>query len=235
MSSAAISLGYPAGSAQVIARTLRTSFVPDATPIVFVLDQDPTVCESLGQLVRRGGWRCETFSSSREFLTRLPAVVPNCLIVDASLPGTDVLDLQKRIATDCPGTSVIFIASDLDIATTVKAMKAGAVGIFMKPLSDNALVTSIQEALDRSRVEIARQADVRALRDRYALLTTRERQVMSLVVLGLLNKQIGGELGISEITVKAHRGQMMQKMKADSLAHLVKIDARLGISPAVVS
>jgi FixJ family two-component response regulator len=235
MSSAAISLGYSASSAQVIARTLRSSFVPGAAPIVYVLDQDATVCESLERLVRREGWRCQTFSSSREFLTGLTAAVPSCLIVDASLPDTDALELQKRVATECSGTSVIFIASRIDIATTVKAMKAGAVGIFTKPLSEDALLTSIQEALDRSRVEIAREADVRALRDRYALLTARERQVMALVVLGLLNKQIGGELGISEITVKAHRGQMMQKMKADSLAHLVKMDARLGLTPAVVS
>jgi FixJ family two-component response regulator len=231
MSSATISLGYPAGSAAVFGRTFGSSFVPGATPIVFVLDEDATVRESLELLVCREDWRCETFASAEEFLGHSPAPVPNCLVLDASLPDTNALDLQMRIASERPGTSIIFIAARIDLATAVKAMKAGAVEFFLKPLPGTALLTSIQEALERSRVAITREAEVRTLRDRYALLTTRERQVMALVTSGLLNKQIGGELGISEITVKAHRGQVMQKMKAGSLAGLVRMDGRLGLAP----
>jgi FixJ family two-component response regulator len=236
MSTAAITVGHPADSAQVIGRTFRSSFVSDARPpIIFVLDEDVSVRESLEQLVLREGWRYETLASAQELLARLPGVVPNCLVIDTSVPGINALDLQKRVAGECSGTSVIFIAAQIDVPTTVKVMKAGAVGIFIKPLSNHALLASIQEALERSRVAIAREAEARALRDRYALLTTRERQVMALVVSGLLNKQIGGQLGISEITVKAHRGQVMQKMKADSLAGLVRMAGRPGLASVAES
>jgi FixJ family two-component response regulator len=144
-----------------------------------------------------------------------------------SLPGLNGLELQKRLALERADMPIIFITGHSDVPTSVQAMKAGAVEFLMKPLTDTALLDAIRESLDRSHVALAREMDIRALRNRYASLTRRERQVMALVVSGLLNKQVGGELGISEITVKAHRGQVMQKMKADSLADLVKIGARL--------
>jgi FixJ family two-component response regulator len=232
MSLAAISLQYPARSEQVIGRTLKPSFVPDATPIVFVIDEDASVRESVELLARREGMQCETFASAQELFARPRGGVPTCLVLEVSVSGLNSLGLQKRLAIERPEMPIIFTAERTDVPTTVKAMKAGAVEFFTKPLDDDLLLTSIREALDQSRIAIARQNEARTLSDRYALLTSRERQVMALVVSGLLNKQIGGELGISEITVKAHRGQVMQKMKADSLAHLVKMDGRLGLAPA---
>src|SRR5262249_52782690 len=148
-------------------------------------------------------------------------------VIDVSFPDTNALDLQKRFANERPGTPVIYIAVCIDVATTVEAMKAGAVGIFTKPLRETPVLSSIQEALERSRINLAHEDKIRALRDRYHGLSPREREVMALVVSGLLNKQVGGELSISERTVKAHRGQVMQKMKAHSLPHLVKMAAEL--------
>jgi len=196
--------------------------------IVFVVDDDISVRESLELLIRSAGWKCETFASAHEFLDCPRPVVPSCLVLDISLPGLNGLDLQKRVAVDRTEMPIIFITGHGDIPQSVQAMKAGAVEFLTKPFDDQVLLDAIRQSLERSRLALSREAEIHQLRDRYVSLTPRERQVMSLVVAGLLNKQVGGELGISEITVKAHRGQVMHKMKANSLADLVKMAARLG-------
>ena len=222
----------PFAGSQVFDHGFQEAPAPNVTPIVFVVDDDVAVRESLELLIRREGWRPETFVSPQDFLRRSPSVVPNCLVLDLSLPGLNGLDLQKRVAIERPYMPVIFIADCVDVPTTVKAMKAGAVEFFMKPFRDDALLSSIQEALERSRAALAHESEVQILRDRYMSLSRREREVMALVVSGLSNKQAGGELGISEITVKCHRGQVMQKMKSNSLAHLVKMAATLDLASA---
>ena len=198
-----------------------------ATPTVFVVDDDISVRESLQLLIQCEGWHPETFASAQEFLDNPRVLVPSCLVLDVSLPGLNGLDLQKRVAIERPDMPIIFITGYGDVPTTVRAMKAGAVEFLTKPFSDDALLNAIRQAIERSRVALGYEAEMQALRNCYASLTHRERQVMALVVSGLLNKQVGGELGISEITVKAHRGKVMQKMKAGSLAKLVKMAARL--------
>jgi FixJ family two-component response regulator len=195
-------------------------------PVVFVVDDDISVRESLEALIRCEGWQPETFASAQEFLDHPPAVVPSCLVLDISLPGLNGLDLQKRIVVERTAMPIIFITGHRNVPMTVQAMKAGAVEFLTKPFGDDVLLTAIRAALERSRVALSSEAEIRILRECYASLSQRERQVMALVVSGLLNKQIGGELGISEITVKAHRGKVMQKMKADSLADLVRMAAR---------
>ena len=205
------------------------------TPIVFVVDDDVSVRESLESLIRCEGWQPETFASAQEFLDYPRALVANCLVLDVSLPGLTGLDLQRLVAGDRTDMPIIFITGHGDVPMTVQAMKAGAVEFLTKPFNDDVLLTAIRAALERSRVALGLEAEMRVLRDCYASLTQRERQVMALVVSGLLNKQVGGELGISEITVKAHRGKVMQKMKADSLADLVKIAARLRPAPAAMT
>jgi FixJ family two-component response regulator len=205
------------------------------TPIVFIVDDDVSVRESLELLVRCEHWQPETFASAQEFLDYPRVHVPNCLVLDVSLPGLNGLELQRRIAVERTEMPIIFITGHGDVPMTVQAMKAGAVEFLTKPLNDDVLLTAIRAALERSRVALRLEAELRGLRDRYASLSQRERQVMVLVVSGLLNKQIGGELGISEITVKAHRGKVMQKMMAGSLADLVKMDTRLRLAPTATA
>jgi FixJ family two-component response regulator len=201
------------------------------TPIVFVVDDDISVRESLELLIRCAGWRPETFASAQEFLARPRLLVPSCLVLDVTLPGLNGLDLQKRIAVDRIDMPIIFITGHGDVPTTVQAMKAGAVEFLTKPFGDDVLLSAIRHAIERSRASLGNEAEMQVLRDRYASLTPREREVMALVASGLLNKQVGGELGISEITVKAHRGQVTRKMKADSIADLVNMAARLRLVP----
>jgi FixJ family two-component response regulator len=202
-----------------------------ATPIVFVVDDDISVRESLELLIRSEGWQPETFESAQEFLAHPRALVPSCLVLDFSLPGLNGLELQKRVAVERTDMPIIFITGFGDVPMTVQAMKAGAAEFLTKPFGDDVLLSAIRHALDRSQSALGHEAEMQVLRDCYASLTPREREVMALVASGLLNKQVGGELGISEITVKAHRGQVMQKMKADSFADLVKKAARLGLAP----
>jgi len=216
--------------AHILGQELKSRLEPAAIPIVFVVDDDVSVRESLELLIRCEGWDPETYASAQEFLTRPRAAVPSCLVLDVSLPGLNGLDLQRHVAADRPDMPIIFITGFGDVPTTVRAMKAGAVEFLTKPFSDDALLKAIRQSLERSRVALCRELEVHALRDCYESLTARERQVMVLVVSGRLNKQVGNELGISEVTVKAHRGRVMQKMKADSLADLVKIAAKLRLS-----
>ena len=204
-----------------------------ATAVVFVVDDDVSIRESLELLILSAGWQPETFVSAQEFLGRPRAVVPSCLVLDVSLPGLNGLELQERIAGERSDMPLIFITGHGDVPMTVKAMKAGAVEFLTKPFSEEVLLNAIRLALKRSERALVREKELYALREAYASLTPREREVMRLVVSGLLNKQVGGDLGISEITVKAHRGSLMRKMKADSLPDLVHMAARLELTSAL--
>lgn len=201
-------------------------------PIVFVVDDDISVRESLETLIKFEGWQPETFASAKEFLQRPPTATPSCLVLDVSLPDLNGLELQKVIGSERVDMPIIFITGHGDVPMTVQAMKAGAVEFLTKPFDDEVLLSAIRHAIERSAAVLEAQAEITALWSGYESLTPREQDVMRLVVAGMLNKQIGLKLGISEITVKAHRGKVMQKMKADSIAELVKIAVRLGLTPA---
>lgn len=200
-------------------------------PIVFVVDDDISVREALELLIRSEGLQAETFGSAREFLAHPRVVAPSCLVLDVSLPDLNGLDLQQRLA-DRSDMPIIFITGYGDVPMTVQAMKAGAVEFLMKPFSDEVLLGAIHQAIERSRATLGHEEEVRALRDRYQSLSRREQEVMALVIAGRLNKQVGFELGISEITVKAHRGRVMRKMEARSLADLINIAAKLRLATA---
>ena len=208
----------------------QSSLALETSPVVFVVDDDISVRESLKALIDFEGWRTETFASAEEFLTRSRSFEPCCLILDISLPDLNGLDLQKLIAADRIEMPIIFITGHGDIPMTVQAMKAGAVEFLTKPINDQLLLDAIRSAVERSKSELGNEVELGGLRSRWSLLTPREREVIELVVSGLLNKQVGYKLGISEITVKAHRGKAMAKMEADSLADMVRMTARLGLA-----
>lgn len=208
----------------------ETSPTSHATPTIFVINDDASVRESLELLIQDVGWNVETFASAQQFLARSRAAGPCCLILDVRLPDLNGLELQVRMASERRDLPIIFLTGPTDIPTTVKAMKAGAVEFFTKPFQDDLLLSAIRDALERSRFTLDQQAKMKELRKCYASLSRRERQVMALVSSGLLNKQVGCELGISEVTVKAHRGRVMKKMQANSLSDLVRMAARLHLT-----
>ena len=200
-----------------------------AKPIVFIVDDDVSFRGFLKSLIESAGWQSETFASAREFLSRPRALVPSCLVLDVGLPDINGLDVQQRLI-DRNDMPIIFITGHADVAVTVRAMKAGAAEFLTKPCKSDVLLEAIAHAVEQSTAALHQQAEMRALRGRYAALSRREREVMTLVVAGRLNKQVGGELCISEITVKAHRGKMMRKMNARSLPELVTMAALLRLS-----
>jgi FixJ family two-component response regulator len=220
-----------AATSAAVPRSSEVNTVPDVPSIVFVVDDDVSVRESLELLIRTEGWLPETFGSAAEFLSRPRATVPCCLVLDVTLPGLNGLELQKKLVERAE-MPIIFITGHGDVPMSVQAMKAGAIEFLTKPFNDDVLLEAVRGALARSRAALHDDSQMQILRACYESLTPREREVMALVVAGLLNKQVGGELGISEITVKAHRGQVMRKMKADSLPGLVTMAARLGLRSA---
>jgi len=213
-------------------REFKMPTTRESTPVVFVVDDDISVRESLELMIRYAGWSCETFASAAQFLAHPRVAAPSCLVLDVHLPDLSGLDLQQRVAADRLDMPIIFITGFGDVPMTVKAMKAGAVEFLTKPFNDDVLLNAIRNCLESSSIALSNGAELQALKSSYDSLSGREREVMALVVTGHLNKQVAAELGISEITVKAHRGRVMRKMHADSLAQLVNIAARLHLPPA---
>jgi FixJ family two-component response regulator len=201
----------------------------ESRPVIAIVDDDPSVREGLKSLIRSAGWSVETFASAQEFLSRPRAKAPSCLILDLQLPDLSGLDLQKRMAATDLEIPIIFLTGHGDIPASVQAMKAGALEFLTKPVDEQDLLRAIQEAIDRDRRTRQQHADMHELRSRHDSLTAREREVMQQVISGLLNKQVAAELNITEFTVKIHRGQVMRKMRADSLADLVRMAESLGI------
>jgi FixJ family two-component response regulator len=208
----------------------KSSSVLQETSVVFVVDDDISIRESLELLIRHEGWQPLLFETAQEFLRHPTPTAPSCLILDVYLPDLNGLDVQERVAADRASMPIFFLTGRGDVPMTVRAMKAGAIEFLTKPFEDEALLSAIRHAIKRSRAALEEQASAQLLRERFASLSGRERDVMGLVVKGLLNKQVGAELGISEITVKAHRGRVMQKMQANSFADLVNIAAAIGIA-----
>jgi FixJ family two-component response regulator len=204
--------------------------MPQTRPTVVVVDDDVSVRESLELLIQNEGWKPVLFESAQEFLAQLPTIVPSCLILDVNLPDLSGLDIQQRITDEKSATPIVFITGYGDIPTSVRAMKAGAAEFLTKPLDDETVIKAIRDAVVRSEANLKREGAQQQLRERYVELTKREREVMNLIVKGLMNKQVGFELGISEITVKAHRGRVMEKMHANTFVDLVNMAGRLGIS-----
>lgn len=204
--------------------------IAHSTPVVFIVDNDTPLRESLELLIRSAGWQPMAFGSAEEFLDCPRDLAPNCLVLELLLPGLDGLDLQKLATKECPHMPVIFITDHGDVSSTVRAMKAGAVEFLTKPLNNKVLLSAIEQALQCSQSSLQRLTGIQTLLTRYSSLSNREREVMALVVSGRLNKQVAADLGISEVTVKAHRGRVMHKMEADSLADLVMMAGKLGVA-----
>jgi FixJ family two-component response regulator len=219
-------------SIQALVRESELTARSPSVPVVYIVDEDTTLHESLEPMVCDEGWEIAAFSCGREFLSHPWAFAPSCLILDIALPDISGLDLQKHIAAARRDIPVIFVSDCDDIPMAVQAMKTGAIEFFTKPFGGKDLLDTIRTAIEISRDALCHEAQLCALRERYETLSKREREVMALVVSGRMNKQVGGDLGISEITVKAHRGRAMQKMEAASLAHLVTIAAKLGMGGA---
>ena len=218
---------FSGAGSQALNHQLELLTVANATPIIFGIVDDVSVRNSLEALIHSEGWEFEAFASARELLAQPRPVVPSCLILALAQSDLTTLEVQKQVSRERAEVPIVVISTHADIPTTVRAMKAGAVDFLLNPFSDALLLEAIRESLDRSRRALDREMETRDTRNRYETLSRRERQVMSLVVSGLLNKQVGGELGISEVTVKAHRGQVMQKMKANTVADLVRMAAQL--------
>jgi FixJ family two-component response regulator len=210
-------------------RDPRSASIP-AVAIVFVVDDDISVRESLAFLIRKQGWQPELYESARDFIARSPTSAPNCLILDVHLPDLSGLDLQLRMTGESSSTPIIFVTGYGDVPTSVRAMKAGAAEFLTKPFNHEEISVAIRDALLRSRAALEKENDRRRLQERFISLSKREREVMALVVKGLMNKQVGGELDISEITVKAHRGRVMEKMQATTFVELLNMAVQLGIS-----